>query len=94
VLLSRAGADLGITPGAEATGELASDVELHICVAHQQGLGIGVDGDELHALEAGVDHAVDRVDASSSDADHLDDGQIVLWCPDHCLPSVVVGVAD
>ena len=61
VLLGRLAADLGIAAGAEATGELAADVELHVGVAHEQRLGVGVDRDELDALEAGVDHAVDGV---------------------------------
>ena len=74
-------ADLGIAAGAEAAGELATDVELHVGVAHQQRLGVGVDGDELDALQAGVDHAVDGVDAAAADADDLDDGEIVLGLP-------------
>ena len=76
-------ADLGVAAGAEAPGELPADVELHVGVAHQQRLGVGVDGDELDALQPGVDHAVDGVDAAAADADHLDDGQVVLRCADH-----------
>ena len=33
-------------------------------------------GDELHAGEAGVDHAVDGVGAAAADADDLDDCEI------------------
>ena len=61
VLLGGLAADLGIGPGAEAAGELAADVELHVGVAHQQRLRVGVDGDELDALQPGVDHPVDGV---------------------------------
>ena len=43
-------ADLGVGAGAEAAGQLAADVELDVGVAHEQRLGIGVDGDELDAL--------------------------------------------
>src|SRR5581483_6410133 len=75
--------DLGIGPGTEASRELAADVELHVGVAHQEGLGVGVDGDELHALEARVDHAVDRVDTAPADADHLDQCDVVLGSTGH-----------
>ena len=73
-------ADLGVGAGAEAAGELAADVELDVGVAHQQRLRVGVDGDELDALEADLDHPVDGVDAAAADADDLDDGQVVLRC--------------
>ena len=76
-------ADLGVAAGAEAAGELAADVELDVGVAHQQRLRVGVDGDELDALQAGVDHAVDGVDAAAADADDLDDGEVVLRVAGH-----------
>ena len=72
------GADFGVTAGAEAPGQLPPDVELDVGVAHQQRLCIGVDGDELHALETGVDHPVDGVDTTPADADNLDHGDVVL----------------
>ena len=59
------------------------DVELDVGVAHEQRLRIGVDGDELDALQTGVDHAVDGVDAATTDADDLDDGEIVLRSAGH-----------
>ena len=80
VVLGRLAADLGRGAGAEPAGELAADVELDVGVAHQQRLGVGVDRDELDALEAHLDHAVDGVDAAAADADHLDDGEVVLRC--------------
>ena len=83
VLLGGLATDLGVAAGAEAAGELAADVELHVGVAHQQRLRVGVDGDELDALQAGVDHAVDGVDAAAADADDLDDRQVVLRVADH-----------
>ena len=73
-------ADLGVGAGAEAAGELAADVELDVGVAHQQRLRVGVDGDELDALEPDLDHPVDGVDAAAADADDLDDRQVVLRC--------------
>ena len=72
--------DLGVGAGAEAAGELAADVELDVGVAHEEGLGVGVDRDELDALEPDLDHPVDGVDAAATDAHDLDDGQVVLRC--------------
>ena len=83
VRLGGAAPDLGVAAGAEAAGEVTPDVELEVGVAHQQRLGVGVDGDELHALQAGVDHPVDGVDAAAADADDLDDGEVVLGRADH-----------
>ena len=64
--------------GTEPAGELATDVELDVGVAHQQRLGVGVDGDELDTAQTGFDHPVDGVDTAAADADDLDDGQVVL----------------
>ena len=80
VVLGGAGADLGVGAGAEAAGELAADVELDVGVAHEERLGVGVDRDELDALESDLDHPVDGVDATTTDAHDLDDGQVVLRC--------------
>ena len=49
----------------------------------QQRLRVGVDGDELHALEPGVDHAVDGVAATAADADDLDHREVVLRSAEH-----------
>jgi hypothetical protein len=64
VVLRGAAADLGIGAGAQPARQLAPDVELDVGVAHQQRLRVGVDGDELDALEADLDHPVDGVDAT------------------------------
>ena len=82
-------ADLGVGAGAEAAGELAADVELDVGVAHEQGLGVGVDRDELDALESDLDHPVDGVDPTATDAHDLDDGQVVLCCCHGGLPLVI-----
>jgi len=74
VILGGLLSDLGIGAGAETPGQLTAHVQLHVCVTHQKGLGIGVDGDELHALETDFDHPVDRIDAASANADDLDNG--------------------
>ena len=78
VVLGGLAADVRVGPGAEPAGELAADVELDVGVAHQQRLRVGVDRDELDALQADIDHAVDGVDPAPADADDLDDGEIVL----------------
>ena len=63
--------------GAEALGDRAADVDLDVGVAHRQRLRVGVDGDELHAADARVDHPVDGVGAAAADAHDLDDRQVV-----------------
>jgi hypothetical protein len=68
-------------------GELAADVQLDVGVAHQQRLRVGVDRDELDALEPYLDHPVDGVDAAATDADDLDHGKVVVWrCHGLSLP--------
>ena len=91
VVLGGLAADLRVGAGAEAAGELATDVELHVGVAHEQRLRVGVDGDELHALEADLDHPVDGVDAAAADADDLDDREVVLGCRHGVTPSARPG---
>ena len=83
VLFGRLLTDLGIGAGAEAAGERATDVELHVGVGQQQRLRVGVDGDELHTLQAGVDHPVDCVAATATDTDDLDHREIVLRSTEH-----------
>ena len=51
---------------------------LTVGVAHEKGLGIGVDRDELDALESHLDHPVDGVDAAAADSDDLDHREIVV----------------
>jgi hypothetical protein len=70
--------DLRIGPRPEAAREVTSDVELHVRVRHQKGLGVGVDGDELDPLQTDVDHPVDGVDTPAADPDHLDHRKVVL----------------
>ena len=73
---------------AEAVGELPADVELRLGVGHEQRLGVGVHGDELHALEPDLDHAVDGVDATAADANDFDHCQVVLRRSHGCLPCI------
>jgi hypothetical protein len=72
--------DVGVGSGSQAARQLPPDIELHIGVAHEQRLRVGIDGDELHALEAVLDHPVDGVDSAAADADDLDDRQVVVRC--------------
>ena len=64
--------------GARPRVESRADVELHVGVAHEQRLCIGVDRDELDALEALFDHPVDGIDATTANADDFDHGQVVV----------------
>ena len=70
-------ADGRIRSGAEAARLLRADVDLHVGVAHHQRLRVRVDGDELDAAEARVDHPVDGVRAAAADADDLDHSEVV-----------------
>lgn len=78
VVLGGATADLRVGTSTEPTGDLAADVELDVGVAEQERLGVRVDRDELDTAETQFDHAVDGVHAAAADADHLDDGEVVV----------------
>ena len=62
---------IGIGAGAESAGQVAADVELHVGVAHQQRLRVGVDGDELDTLQPGIDHAIHCIAATAADAERF-----------------------
>src|SRR6185436_13951530 len=64
--------------------ELVADLQLDVGIAHLERLRVRVDGDELDALQALIDHAVDGVRPAAADADDLDDRQVA--------PCVHVGV--
>ncbi|BFO20735.1 hypothetical protein SHKM778_71230 [Streptomyces sp. KM77-8] len=80
VVLRGLAADGRVGSGAESAGEFTADVELDVGVAHQQGLRVGVDGDELDALETDLDHPVDGIDTTAADTDDFDDCEVVLRC--------------
>src|SRR4029077_20860016 len=67
---------VGVGAGAEALGRLVADVQLDVGIAHGERLGVRVGGDELHAAQAGVDHAAHGVRAAAAHADDLDHGQV------------------
>ena len=87
VVLGGLTADLGIGARAEPAGDLPADVELHVGVAHEQRLGVGVHRDELDALQPGVDHPVDGVAPAAADADDLDHREVVLRLAQHDVAS-------
>ena len=64
---------------ADDARQFAADVELDVRIGHEQRLSVGVDGDELGALEAHLDHAVNGVHAATANADDLDRRDVVLW---------------
>ena len=76
-------ADGRVGARAEPARRLGADVDLHVGVAHQKRLRVGVDGDELDAREARVDHAVDGIRAAAADADDLDHREIVSGTISH-----------
>jgi hypothetical protein len=87
VVLGGVAADVRVGPRAQPARQLATHVQLDVRVAHEQRLGVGVDGDELDALEPDLDHAVDGVDAAAADAHHLDHSQVVVRRCHPALPS-------
>ena len=77
MILGGGASNLRVRTGAEAAGGLASDVELGVGVGEQQRLRVGVDGDELDALQPLLDHSVNSVDAAPADTDDADHGEVV-----------------
>ena len=76
-------ADVRVGAGAEPARRLRADVDLHVGVAHQERLRVGVHRDELDAGQARVDHPVDGVRAAAADADDLDHGEVVAGAVSH-----------
>ena len=74
ILFDRLASDLGTRAGAEAARELLADLDLDVGLRREQRLRVGVDRDELDALEMLVDHAVDGVAAATADAHDLHAG--------------------
>ena len=68
---------VGVATRAETTGELHTDGDAHVGLAHLERLAIRVDGHELHAAQPRLDHPVDRVAPGPADAHHADHGHVV-----------------
>ena len=77
VLLRRPLADRAVAAGPEAARDLVADPDLVGRVGLEQGLRVGVAGDELHAHHLGPDHPVDGVAASAADADDADQREVL-----------------
>jgi hypothetical protein len=43
----------------------------------EEGLGVGIDGDEVYAGNTGFDHAVNGVTAAAADADDTNLGEVI-----------------
>ena len=69
-------ADFGIRARAQAIRQLHAQLQLHGRVRHAQRLQVGIGDDELDALHAGINHAVDCVAAASAYADDFDLGVV------------------
>ena len=84
--LGRLAAHFGVRAGAQAARELFADVDRLVGVRHEQSLSIRVHGDELDSSHARFDHAVHGIRAAATDADDLDDRQMLgtylVW---HCI---------
>ena len=61
----------GIRTAAQTLGQLGADLQLGIGLIVAQCLSIGIDGDEVHALDIGIDHVIDGISAAAADTDHL-----------------------
>ena len=72
-------ADLRARAGTEAAREFLAD--LHALRRHrmEEGLGIRIDGDELHALHAEGNHAIDSVAAAAAHTDDFDFCELVEY---------------
>ena len=87
-LLGRALADLGTSARAQPFGQLVADADVDRSLAAHQRLGVGVDRDELDAVDTGIDHPVDGIAARSTDADDFDAGEGLAH---HVVPVSVTG---
>src|SRR5207247_493162 len=74
-------ANCRVRAGAEAVRELSSDVHGRVSGAFLQGLEIRVDRDELHALNAGLDHPVAGVYSGTANTDDAENRlSRRAWC--------------
>src|SRR5690606_29179037 len=64
---------------AQAASKFASYVEFDVGITHKQSLSIGVNGDELYALETDFDHSIDCVYTATADSDDFNDREVILW---------------
>ena len=88
-LLCSALADLGVSAGAAALGQLGAQLHFLRGFGVEQRLLIGVHCNELDPGQAGIHHAVDRVAAAAAYADDLDIGHILhFFVENECHESI------
>ena len=63
---------------AQALGDVAADLQTDFHLGMFQRLRVGVDANEIHAFDPGLDHVRDGVAAAAAHADHLDHGALVF----------------
>jgi hypothetical protein len=63
-------ADRGQRSGAQAFRDMGSQLDQPRCLRHGESLGIGVGDDEFRPLQIFRNHVVDRVAATTADADN------------------------
>src|ERR671913_449229 len=81
---------LATTAGAQPFGELVTDADVDGSLAAHQGLGVGVDRDELDTVDAGVDHPVDGIAARATNTDDFDMGKGLAH---HVVPVGITGAS-
>jgi len=78
ILHCRLTAHLGVGARAQALGDVAADLQRGAHLGVLERLRVGVDADEIDALETGLHHVRDRVAAAAAHAQHLDDGALTV----------------
>ena len=91
LLARRLAAEIRVRARAETAGHRVADVQGLMGRGLLQRLQVGVDRDEVDALDLGLDHAVDGVDAGAADADHGQDRARGTHRVVHLRPGVHVG---
>ncbi len=77
VLFGGALADVAVTTGTEAAGDLVPDPDLVRRVRLKECLRVGVEGDELDPHHLGPDHPVDGVAAAAAHSDDTDESEVL-----------------
>ena len=65
--------NFGVTACTETAREFATDVDFVTRITHDERLCVGIDRNKVDAAQTSVDHAVDGVDATTTDTHHFDD---------------------
>jgi hypothetical protein len=83
----RLAAHFRVRARAEALGDVGADLQARLHLRVLECLRVGVDADEVDALDARGDHVRDGVAAAAAHADDLDDCALVFRvCQyEHCL---------